>query len=191
MRARTIPLIAATLTLAATTLLAPVAQAQTKKQLIDKILAIQKPQYEQFGQMMAQAPVQPLVQQAAQVLRARVPEDKREAVGKAMDAELQAYLKDVTPALRASAVKHANEVIGSKLEASFNEAELKQLVGYLESPVIKRYNQLGPEFQQALGQKVAADNKALVESKARALDAKLVDLLGIKPTTPAPAPASK
>lgn len=186
---RTAPLIVATLAFAAATLLAPApAQAQTKKQLIDKILANQKPQYEQFGQMMAQAPVQPMVQQAAQVLRARVAEDKREAVGKAMEAELQAYMKDVSPALRASSVKHASEVVGSKLEASFNEAELKQLLGYLESPVIKRYNQLGPEFQQALGQKVATDNKTLVETKARALDAKLVDLLGIKPPA---APASK
>ncbi|MFN4115681.1 MAG: hypothetical protein ACK4F7_04165 [Inhella sp.] len=182
---RPTPLIAALLV--AASLLAP-AQAQTKKQLIEKVLTIQKPQYEQFGQMMALSPVQPMVQQAAQVLRARVPEDKREAVGKAMDAELQAYLRDVTPALRASSLKHAREIIGSKLEASFSEAELKQLVDYLESPVIKRYNEMGPDFQQALGQKVAIEHKSLVETKARALDAKLVELLGIKP---AAAPASK
>ncbi len=179
------PLIAAVFV--AASLLAP-AQAQTKKQLIEKILAVQKPQFEQFGQMMAMAPVQPMVQQASQVLRARVAEDKREAVGKAMDAELQAYLKDVVPAMRASALKHANEVMGSKLEAGFNEAELKQLLGFLESPVIRRFNQLGPDLQQALGQKVGNDNKTLIEAKARALDAKLVDLLGLKP---APAPASK
>ena len=36
-------------------------------------------------------------------------------------------------------------------EMGFNEAELKQLVQYLESPVIKRYNQLGPELQNILG----------------------------------------
>jgi uncharacterized protein (DUF1778 family) len=177
MRRSTTPLIAATLI--AASLLAP-AQAQTKKQLIDKILTIQKPQYEQFGNVLAQAPVQQLVQQASQVLRARVPEDKREAVGKAMDAELQAYLKDVTPALRASSLKHANEVVAAKLNESFNEAELKQLVQYLESPVIKRYNQLGPELQNTLGQKVGAENRALVEAKAKALDAKLIELLGLK-----------
>ena len=176
---RTAPLIAATLI--AASMLAPAAQAQTKKQLVDKILAMQKPQYEQFGVMMAQAPVQQLVQQAAQVLRARVPEDKREAVGKAMDEELKAYMKDVTPALRASAVKHAPEAIGAKLSEGFNEAELKQLIQYLESPVIKRYNQLSNEFQNALGQKIATENRALIEAKAKALDAKLVDLLGIKP----------
>jgi len=183
---RTAPLIAATFV--AASLLAP-AQAQTKKQLVEKILAIQKPQYEQFGVMMAQAPVQQLLQQAAQVLRARVPEDKRESVGKAMDEEVKAYMKDVTPALRASAIKHAPEAIGAKLEAGFNEAELKQLIQYLESPVIKRYNQLGPEFQNALGQKVAAEQRALIETKAKALDAKLVELLGIKP--PPAAAASK
>jgi hypothetical protein len=182
MRRSTTPLIAAAFI--AASLLAPV-QAQTKKQLIDKILTIQKPQYEQFGNVLAQAPVQQLVQQASQVLRARIPEEKREEIGKAMDAELRAYMKDVTPALRASSVKHANEVGAAKLNEGFNEAELKQLVQYLESPVIKRYNQLGPELQNILGQKVGTENRALVEAKAKALDAKLVDLLGLKQQAPA------
>jgi uncharacterized protein len=186
---RPTPLILAALL--AVSLLAP-AQAQSKKESINKILAIQKPQYEQFGMVMAQSPVQPLLQQAAQVLRARVPEDKREAVGKAMDAEVQAYMKDVGPPLRASAVKAANEVIAAKLESSFNEAELKQLVQYLESPIIKRYNQLGPELQTTIGQRVGTEHRALVETKAKNLDTKLAELLGLKPGVgAAPAAASK
>lgn len=179
---RTTPLFAAALI--AASLLAPV-QAQSKKELINKILAVQKPQYEQFGNVMAQASVQQLVQQASQVLRARVPEDKREEVGKAMDAELRAYMKDVTPALRASAVKHANEVVAAKLNEGFTEAELKQLLQYMESPVIKRFSQLGPELQSSLGQKVGTENRALVEAKAKALDAKLIELLGLKQQAPA------
>lgn len=180
------PLLAATLALSA--LFAPVAQAQTKKELVAKIVALQKPQFEQFGSMLANAPIQQLVQGASQVLRARVPEDKREATGKAMDAELAQYRKDVEPAMRASVLKHAPEAIGTKLEASFSEAELKQILGYLESPVIKRYVQLGPEMQNALAQRAASDNRALVEAKAKQLDARLADILGLKP---AAAPASK
>jgi uncharacterized protein len=98
-----------------------------------------------------------------------------------MDAELEAFFNDVSPKLRSSAIKHANEIIGGKLESSFNEAELKQLLGYLESPVIKRYNQLSTEFPPALGQKIGGENRALLESRAKQLDGKLADLLGLKP----------
>lgn len=171
----------ALIALALASLLVPAVQAQqSKKELVAKILLLQKSQYEQFGNMLAQAPIQQLVQRAALVLRERVPEDKRESTGKAMDVELKAYMNDVAPKLRASAVKHATEVVGGKLESSFNEAELKQIIQYLESPVVKRYNQLGAEFPNALGQKVGTENRALIEARARQLETKLADLLGLK-----------
>ncbi len=176
--------------LAAAALFSPAAQAQSKKELVAKVIALQKPQYEQFGNMLAQVPIQQLVASASQVLNTRIAQDKREALGKSMEAELQQYGKDVVPALRASALKHAPELIGAKLEANFNEEELKQLIGYLESPVIKRYAQMSPEFQNVLAQRVTSENRALIEAKARALDAKLASLLGVKPA-PAPASGSK
>lgn len=170
-------------------LLVPSAHAQGKKELVNKVLALQKPQYEQFGLMMAQGSIQPMIQGAGMALQQRVAADKREAVGKAMDAEVQAFMKDVGPALRASALKNAPEAIGAKLEASFNEAELKQIIGYLESPVMKRYIQLGPEFQQALATKMRADNQQLIETKARALNGKLAAHLGL-PAQVGSAPAA-
>lgn len=166
--------------------LAP-AQAQSKKELAAKIVNLQKAQHEQFGMNLAQAPIQQLVQNAAQVLRARVPADKREATGKAMDEELRAYMKDVGPALRASAIKHAGEQLTVKLEADFSEAELKQVLQFLESPAIRRYHQLGAELNNGVAQKVLADNRNLIETRAKALDQKLAELLGIKPASAAPA----
>jgi uncharacterized protein len=180
-----------TAALAATTLLAP-AQAQSKKDLINKILTLQKPQYEQFGNVLAQAPLQQMLPQVGQVLRARVPEDKREAAGKAVDAEVRKFLDEVSPTLRASSVKHAQSLVSAKLEAGFNEAELKQIIGYLESPVVKRYGQLGPEVQPALAQKVTQEQRSLIESKAKALDQKLADILGLRNAAEPPQkPASK
>lgn len=190
---RSTSLIAATLL--AATLWAP-AQAQTKKELVTKIVNLQMAQAEQFSLALTQqGPLQQMVQQAAQVLRTRVPEDKREATGKAMDEALRAYVKDVQPALRASLLKNAPTVLGAKLEAGFNEAELKQILQSLESPVLKKFNQLSGESQQALVQKVMQDNQALMTEKFKALDSKLADLLGLKneaakpATAPAPAPA--
>ena len=176
--------------LVATTLLAPAAQAQSKKDLIAKIIALQKPQFEQFGNNLASAPVQQLVPQAAQVLRTKVPEDKRDAVGKAMDAELRAYFDEVSPKLRASAAKNAAELMAPKLEG-FSEAELKQLISFMESPVVKRYNQVSAEVPPQLAQKVGGEHRALIESRYRQLEAKLADLLGLKAGTAPAGGASK
>lgn len=194
---RSTPLIAATLL--AATLWAPAVQAQSKKELVAKVVNLQMAQAEQFSLALTQqGPLQQLVAQAAQVLRTRVPEDKREATGKAMDEALRAYVKDVQPALRASLLKNAPTVLGAKLEAGFNEAELKQIIQSLESPVLKKFNQMSAESQQALVQKVMQDNQALMQEKFKTLDGKLADLLGLKADaakpaaanpSPAPAPA--
>jgi len=181
-----VPALALAALLISVSALAP-AQAQSKKELAAKIISLQKAQHEQFGMNLAQAPIQQLVQNAGQVLRARVPAEKREATGKAMDEELRAYIKEVGPAMRASATKHAGEQLSVKLEADFSEAELKQLLQFLESPVIRRYTQMGAEMNNTVAQKVLADNRSLIEARAKALDQKLAELLGIKPAAAASA----
>lgn len=172
--------------------LAPV-QAQTKKELVAKVVALQVAQAEQLSNALAQqGPLQQMMAQAGQVLRSRVPEDKREATGKAMEEAVRAYLKDVQPSLRASLVKNIPTLLGQRLESSFNEAELKQIVQTLESPVLKRFNQMGGEMQQALVQKVMSENQALLQDKFKALDTRMAELLGLKAGAAAtPAAASK
>jgi len=164
------------------------AQAQSKKELVDKVLKLQQAQVEQIGSQMLQSTLAPMVQQVGLALKARVPADKQEATGKALTEEIRAFTREVEPMLRASAWKFAPEVIAPKLDGSFNEAELKQLIQYLESPVIKRYGQLGSEMQGALVQKVGNENRAVIETKIRALDGKLSSLLGLKPAAPGSAP---
>ncbi len=184
------PLVLATLL--AFSALAPV-QAQTKKELVAKVVALQVAQAEQLANALAQqGPLQQMMAQAGQVLRSRVPEDKREATGKAMEEAVRGYLKDVQPSLRASLVKNIPTLLGQKLDSSFNEAELKQIVQTLESPVLKRFNQIGGEMQQALVQKVMSENQALLQDKFKALDTRMAELLGLKPgVSAAPAAASK
>ncbi|MBB5204128.1 hypothetical protein HNQ51_001421 [Inhella inkyongensis] len=161
------------------------AEAQSKKELLAKVVKVQQAQIEQFGSMLLQSNLAPMLQQVSQVLRSRVPEDKREATAKALDVELQAFRREVEPALRASAMKNAPEVFTSKLDASFNEAELKELLKYLESPVVKRYGPIAAESQGLLAQKIVADTKPLVESRMKALDQKMAEILGIKPVAAA------
>ncbi|MBH9553367.1 DUF2059 domain-containing protein [Inhella gelatinilytica] len=160
-----------------------------KKEMVQKILTLQKAAHEPFAATLAQATVQQLIQNAGQVLHTRVPEDRREALGKAMDEELRAYFKDVMPVLRSSVTKHAAVVIGARLEADFSEPELKQLIQFLESPAVKRYQQLGNDLNGQVAQKVMQEQGKAIEARAKQLDQKLVDLLGLKAPAPAASPA--
>ena len=74
----------------------------------------------------------------------------------------------------------------------WTEDELKQLVGWLESPVIRRYQQLTPEIQKGLSEKLVAETRALVEPKLQALDRSVSGRLGMPPPAKAAsAPAKK
>ena len=73
------------------------------------------------------------------------------------------------------------------MEAS--EDELKQLVAMLESPVNKKYAQLGPEMQGNFQQKLVADARPLIEPRLQALDAKVRASLTASAAASASAPA--
>ncbi|HSN79016.1 MAG TPA: hypothetical protein VLR44_01410, partial [Rhodoferax sp.] len=70
------------------------AHAQTspaKQALVDKVLSLQRPAIEQTGQVIAERPALQMRQQAGVVLQTRVPPEKREAVGKDLQADLKKY----------------------------------------------------------------------------------------------------
>jgi uncharacterized protein len=172
-------------------LIAPAAQAQTKKELVAKIVALQKPQFEGFGQNLAQAPLQQMMPQVAQAVQ-RLPEDKRAGVAQQIDAEVRKYLEAVSPPLRNGASKVASDMLRTKLEAEYSEEELKLIVSTLESPVMKRFSQsIGPEQLQQIAQKLSTDNRPMLEARVKGLQERLLELLGQKPPASAPAPAGK
>jgi hypothetical protein len=189
---RSLPTLAAlVLSLGATTGHAQGSEAE-KKALVAKIVKAQQPALEQFALGLAQMPMQQMLRNAEQVVMARVPADKREATAKAMVGEAQAALKDLTPALKASATKQAQASYSSTLESKFSVAELKEIAQVLESPTMRRFNQLGPEMQQALAQAIANDTKGAVEPRLKALDQKLVQLVNAAlPPPPASPDAPK
>ena len=123
-------------------------------------------------------------QQAGLALQARVAPEKREAVAKSIQADLKKYIDDVGPAVRAQAVKLAPSTVGALLDEKFTEDELKQLVAIIESPVNKKFAQMGGEFQKSLGEKLVAQSQASVGPKVKALEQSIAGHLGL-PTTPA------
>ena len=160
---------AALLSTVAAAAMAQGAASPAKKDLVQKVLTLQQAGIEGIGSALANQTASQVLQVAGQAM-AQVPADKREALGAELQAEVKKFFDDVAPILRASAVKNAPSTIGAALEEKFSEDELKVLIGWLESPVSKKYQQVSAELQQTLGQKLVAETRPQVEPKLKALE---------------------
>lgn len=165
------------------------AMAQSKKELVDRIVLLQQPGVEAMARNMGEQPAIQLVMQARQFIQ-NVPADKRDAAVKNIDVELKKYVDDVVPLLRDRAVKIAPTIIAPELDKNFNEEELKQLINWLESPIIKRFQDLTPNIQRSLSEKLVGETRAQVEPKLSALEAAMAKQLGVTPNSSGPAPAA-
>lgn len=177
---------AALLSTVAAAAMAQGAASPAKKDLVQKVLTLQQAGIEGIGNQVANQTATQVLQVAGQAM-ARVPADKRDALGAELQAEVRKFFDDVAPILRASAVKNAPSTIGAALEERFSEDELKVLIGWLESPVSVKYQQMTAELQQALGQKLVAETRPQVEPKLKALEGVLGSKLRAAVGEPAPA----
>jgi len=167
-----------------------------KKELVARVLQLQQPGIEAMARQLAEQPARQLLQGAGQGLQ-RLPAERREAVARDIEADVRKYIEEATPIVRDRAVALAPSTIGPLLEERFTEDELKQVIAMLESPVNRKFQQLGPDMQKAIAEKLIADTRGEVETKVRALDQTVARRLGITPpngaasgTKPA-APAKK
>lgn len=160
---------AALLSTVAAAAMAQGAASPAKKELVQKVLTLQQAGIEGIGSALANQTATQVLQVAGQAM-ARVPAEKRDALGAELQAEVKKFFDDVAPILRASAVKNAPGTIGTALEEKFSEDELKVLIGWLESPVSRKYQQVSAELQQSLGQKLVAETRPQVEPKLKALE---------------------
>lgn len=172
------------------------AQAQTtpsspaKKELVARVLTLQQPAIEGMARVLAEQPAAQMMQQAGLALQTRIAPDKREAVGKDIQADLKKYVDEAVPLVRDRALKLAPSTIGALLEEKFTEDELKQLLAIIESPINKKFQQLGGDMQKVLTEKLVADTRSLIEPKIRALDQSVGKHLGLQPQPVAPVPAA-
>jgi hypothetical protein len=165
-----------------------------KKELLNKIAQLQQPQIDATARQWAEQSIAQTVQQLNGVMQFQIPPEKREALGKDIQADIKKYLDDVAPLLRERATKAAPSTIGAVLDAKFSEDELRQLVTVMESPVLRKYSQLNQEMQKSLAEKVLVDSKAQIEVKFKTLDGsirKRLSALLPPPAAAASAPAIK
>ena len=168
------------------------AAAQTsaaKKELITKILQLQQPAIEGMARGMAEQPALVLLQRAGSVMQTRTPPDKREAIGKEIQADARKYVEDVLPVIRDRAVKLAPTTVGVLLEERFTEDDLKQLVAIIENPVYRKYQQMDGEMTRSLQAKLVTELRPTLEPKLKSLELAVAGRLGFPVTAPA-APSS-
>lgn len=152
-----------------------------KKELVQKLMLLQQPGIEKLASSLVEQPAMQLLQAAGRALQQQVPPEKREAMGKSIEADVRKFVDDSVPIVRDKAVKLAPSTIGAMMEEKFTEDELKQLIAWLESPVNKKYSQLGPEIQNSFTQKLVAEARPIVDPRLQALEAKVRTTLGVPP----------
>ena len=169
-----------------------------KKALVQRILALQQSEVETFARGVVERPAAQMMRDAGLAIQQQVPLDKREATGRAIEAEVKKYVDESYPLVRERALKIAPSTIGAVLEARMSEDELRTLLAWLDSPTNKKYQQVALDVRNAFAQKLLADMPALLDPKLQALDGRIRVILGVPsangaaaPPTPAARPASK
>lgn len=146
------------------------ASTPAKKALAARILKVQQPVIENISRAMAERPAQAVMEKAGLALANNVPADKRDATAKDIESLVKKYLDEAVPLVTNRALKLGPTTVGTLLEDKFSEADLKQLVTFLESPAYIKYQQLSGEMQKALLEKLLADTRGAIEPKVVALD---------------------
>jgi hypothetical protein len=167
---------------------APAASSPAKKELVQKLLALQQPGIENAARSIVERPAAVMMQEAGRVLQTQFPAEKREAIGKTIEADAKRYVDEAFPPVRERAIKLAPTTLGAVLEEKFTEDELKQLIAWFESPVNRKFQQASGEMQSAFMQKLVAEARPLIEPKLQTLEKKVRAALGA-PAAAAPAAA--
>lgn len=171
----------ATMAAAQTPAAAPATSA-AKKELVARVLKAQQGDIEGVARSLVERPAAQMMQEAGLAIqRLNVPPEKREAMGKSIEAEARKYVEDALPVVRERAVKIAPSTIGAVLEAKMSDDELKALLAWLDSPTYKKYTSLGTEMRNGFVQQLLKEAGPLVEPKAQALDGRIRAILGVPP----------
>lgn len=187
------------LALAATFALTVGAQAQTatsasattspaKKELIAKLIKLQQPGIDNIARALIQQPIGNLMQGAGMALQRQVPADKREAAAKAIEAEVRKFAEENAAMIKERGMNLAASTWTPLIDQGYSEDELKQVIAWLESPVSRKFQQVSGELQNALGQKLVAETRPILEPRFKALEQSVAKNLGL-PLTPPPTAA--
>jgi hypothetical protein len=122
---------------------------------------------------------------------ANVPKAKQAKATEEFNAELTKFAADANKIISSKVSQVSTEALVPAYMERFNLEELKQLVAFFESPVIKKYKTVTPELADVFIKKIVATTQTDIQARAKLFDAAAAKIVG--PAAPAPAakPAKK
>ncbi len=168
------------------------APSAAKKELVARVLAAQQGPIEGVAHSVVDSPAAQMMREAGMHIQQTMQPDKREAAGRAVEAEVKKYVDEAYPLVRDRALKIAPTTMGSVLESKLTEEELKVYVTWLESPTNKKVQQLSGEVMSGFVQQLLGEVRPLLQPKLAALDGRVRVALGLPamPQRAATSPAS-
>lgn len=148
----------------------PLPANATKAEMVSRLVVLTQGLAVAVARGLVEQPMMALQQQAALAIQQRFPPDAREAAMKDVQAEVRKYVDDVSPIMRDTLQRFGPQTMGATFEEKFTEEELRQLITLLESPVLRKYEQVVPELQRSLQQKMAGDVRARFTERAKVLE---------------------
>lgn len=142
---------------------APKTIPPAKQELVQRVLQLW--QVDALAQSMLQDSVTDAVGQARAVIQGRVPTERRDATMREVASDAKKFLEENSPLVRASAQKLIPTTVAPMLAEKFTEDELRQLIAMLESPVKKKFEEMVPGMQRALGEKLALESRPVIDPK--------------------------
>ncbi|WP_213359394.1 DUF2059 domain-containing protein [Brachymonas denitrificans] len=167
------------LALAALAVSAPVqAQDATRKELATRIVNLQKAHdMDALIAQLASSATQTVVSTWLPKLD-QVPQARQKAAADLLDAELKKFNDDNVRTIKARNERVSLDVLVPAYAERFTADELRQLVAFMESPVIKKYYAANPQLANMLAQKLVDATRADVEARIKAFDTRAAQIIG-------------
>jgi uncharacterized protein len=158
----------------------PGAPSAAKKELLQRLMTLQQPALENMARNLAEQPVRQMMAAAEQAMP-NVPEAKREAAAKQIQADAKKYSDEANGIVKERAAKLGQSVLTPLFDEKFTEDELRQLLVSLEAPAYKKYQAALPDLSNAFAEKLIEDLRPVLDPKLKALEQSVGKALGLDP----------
>ena len=166
--------------------------ADPKLEWATKAVALQQgPELQRLVSQLAESSSQDIVQSWGVKLRTDVPKEKVEQTAQSLNAELKKYNDDVSKIISSKVNKAGADSLVPVYMARFSLDELKQLVAFFESPVVKKYQAAAPELGNVFVNQLVMETRADVNARAKQFDEAAGRIVSAAPKAPAAAASDK
>ena len=176
----------------ALTLTARAQTADPKLEWATRAVALQQgPELDRLIGQLAESTSQGIVESWGNRLRTEVPKARFETAAESLNAELKKYNDDVIKIIKNKVNKASTDSLIPAYMERFSLDELKQLVAFFESPVVKKYQATAPALANVFVNQLIMETRGDVTARAKQFDEAATKIVGAAPKAPAAATPDK